>query len=96
MLDNVATELYAWVDDLKCTGQSQRNGFEIIAAAERIKSGLESTLVEELAETVSVDVLEPVVSVDFEIISDNESIISLEQIESISQKIKTIRNQIVG
>ncbi|MBC7405471.1 MAG: Hpt domain-containing protein [Cytophaga sp.] len=84
LLDNVATELYAWVDDLKCAGQSQRNGFEIIAAAERIKSGLDSTLVEELAETVSAYAVEPVVSVDFEIISDNESIISLGQIEPIS------------
>ena len=44
LLDSVATELFTWVEDLKSTGQSRRNGLGIIAAAERLKAGQEPAL----------------------------------------------------
>ncbi len=49
LLDQVSAELFAWVDDLKSAGQSHRNGLAIIAAAERIRAGLDSNLEAELA-----------------------------------------------
>ena len=44
LLENVATELVSWVEDLKSTGQSRRNGLEIIAAAERLMAGKDPAL----------------------------------------------------
>ncbi|MES2048204.1 MAG: Hpt domain-containing protein [Pseudomonadota bacterium] len=48
LLDSVATELFSWVEDLKSTGQSRRNGLGIIAAAERLKAGQDSALDKEM------------------------------------------------
>ncbi|CAN5897295.1 hypothetical protein BH11PSE12_BH11PSE12_19320 [soil metagenome] len=39
LLDMAQPELFAWVEDLKHTGHSERNGATIIAAAERVKAG---------------------------------------------------------
>ena len=48
LLDSVATELFTWVEDLKSTGQSRRNGLGIIAAAHRLMAGEEPALDKEL------------------------------------------------
>lgn len=39
LLEKASTELSAWVEDLKSSGQSKRTGAAIIAAAERVKAG---------------------------------------------------------
>ncbi len=40
LLDYVADEEFAWVEELKTTGSSQRNSDRIIAAADRVKEGM--------------------------------------------------------
>ncbi|MDO8178253.1 MAG: Hpt domain-containing protein [Undibacterium sp.] len=91
LLDKVATELFLWVDDLKSTGQSQRNGSGIIAAAERIKNGQDFALVEELTANVAPAVPESIVSVGSEtnvdVNVDSEPAIQFAQIDQSSEEI---------
>ncbi len=55
LLDSVVTELFSWVEDLKSTGQSRRNGLGIIAAAERLRAGQDSALDIELTAQTTPD-----------------------------------------
>lgn len=48
LLERTASEMNAWVDELKQSGQSARTGAAIIAAAERIKAGLDYQEADEL------------------------------------------------
>lgn len=48
LLERTAGEMYAWVDELKQSGHSARTGAAIIAAAERVKAGLDYQEPEEL------------------------------------------------
>ena len=48
LLERTASEMNTWVDELKQSGQSARTGAAIIAAAERIKAGLDYQEADEL------------------------------------------------
>lgn len=53
LLERTASEMNAWVGELKLSGQSARTGAAIIAAAERIKAGLDYQEADELSVVAS-------------------------------------------
>lgn len=64
LLDYVAKQLTDWVEDLKATGLSRHNAEAIVAAAERVKAGLDFLVVEvdTATQPASVDQAAPVTS----------------------------------
>ncbi|MBC3811597.1 response regulator [Undibacterium aquatile] len=61
LLERTASEMNAWVDELKQSGQSARTGAAIIAAAERTKAGLDYQEADELPVVASEISAQPAV-----------------------------------
>ncbi|MCU6434708.1 Hpt domain-containing protein [Undibacterium sp. Jales W-56] len=72
LLDRAADDLFAWVEELKHTGFSSRNGLALIAAAERIKAGQDFHYVEAAvaapAETVASVIPAVIVEADHRVL----------------------------
>ena len=91
LLEKVATELFAWVEDLKSTGQSPRNGLGIIAAAERIKAGQDPSFIEESPALVLPDASDATIAIQAEAPVDveveSEPAIQFERLDQVSEEI---------
>ena len=61
LLDKAADELTVWVEDLKQSGYSTRNGHAVIAAAERMKAGQDYLYIEEHQATPLIEIANEVV-----------------------------------
>ncbi|MEB0030628.1 Hpt domain-containing protein [Undibacterium sp. RTI2.1] len=61
LLDKAADELTVWVEDLKQSGYSTRNGHAVIAAAERMKAGQDYSYIEERQATPLSEIANEVV-----------------------------------
>ncbi|MFZ6766467.1 Hpt domain-containing protein [Undibacterium sp. Di26W] len=60
LLEHTSSEMLVWVDELKQNGTSPRTGARIIAAAERVKAGLDYVDEPEVPQVVAVAPAEPV------------------------------------